>query len=89
MNLQFTERFRRSYQKLPPNVQVDFKKQMQKLLSNPTPPFHPSLRIKKIQGTGGIFELTVNMGTRLTFEFTQDGILLRNIGEHDLTLKSP
>jgi mRNA interferase RelE/StbE len=89
MNLQFTERFRRSYQKLPPDVQVDFKKPMQKLLSNPTPAFHLALRIEKIQGIGGISELTVNMETQLTFEFTKDGILLRNMGEHDLTLKRP
>jgi mRNA interferase RelE/StbE len=42
---------------------------------------------KKIQGTDRIFELTVTMKVRLTFEFTKEGILLRNIGEHDFTLK--
>ena len=51
-------------------------------------PRHPSLRIKKIQGTEDIFEATVNMAVRVTFQYLKpDTIYLRNIGEHDTTLK--
>jgi mRNA interferase RelE/StbE len=89
MKLEFTERFKRSFKKLAPESQGSFQTQLQKFLANPTPPYHPSLRIKKIQGTDRIFELTVTMKVRLTFEFTKEGILLRNIGEHDFTLKKP
>jgi mRNA interferase RelE/StbE len=89
MKLEFTEKFRRSFKKLPPDAQASFRVQLQKFLSNPNPPYHPSLRIKKIQGTDNIFEFTVTMGIRLTFEFTKQGILLRNIGEHNMTLKNP
>lgn len=34
--------------------------------------------------------MTITMGVRMTWEFTEDGILLlRNIGVHDKTLKKP
>ncbi len=51
-------------------------------------PQHPSLRVKKVQGTAGIFEASLNMAIRITFEYIKpDAIYLRNIGEHDSTLK--
>jgi mRNA interferase RelE/StbE len=49
-------------------------------------PMHPSLRTKKIQGTERIFEASINMSVRLTWQYIENGILLRNIGEHDETL---
>ena len=51
-------------------------------------PQHPSLRTKKIQGTACIFEASLNMAIRVTFEYVKpDTIYLRNIGEHDAMLK--
>lgn len=51
-------------------------------------PQHPSLRTKKIQGTDGIFEASLNMAIRVTFQYVKpDTIYLRNLGEHDITLK--
>ena len=52
-------------------------------------PRHPSLRVKKIQGQAAIFEASITMSIRLTWQYSEDGILLRNIGEHDQTLKKP
>ncbi len=53
-------------------------------------PRHPSLRIKKIQGTTDIFEASVNMSVRVSFQYIKpDTVYLRNIGEHDMTLKRP
>ncbi|MDT8900400.1 type II toxin-antitoxin system YafQ family toxin [Anaeroselena agilis] len=53
-------------------------------------PRHPSLRIKKIQGTADIFEASVNMSIRVSFQYIKpDTVYLRNIGEHDMTLKRP
>jgi mRNA interferase RelE/StbE len=53
-------------------------------------PRHPSLRIKKIQGTADIFEASVNMSVRVSFQYIKpDTVFLRNIGEHDMTLKRP
>lgn len=56
------------------------------LLENPR---HPLLRTKKIRGRDDIFEAWITTDIRMTWQYTEDGILLRNIGEHDKTLKNP
>lgn len=52
-------------------------------------PAHPSLGIKRIQGTGGIWEGRASDAIRFTFEKIDGGILLRNVGSHDATLGRP
>lgn len=89
MKIDYSSRFIKSFKKLNQNDQIAFETQLKKFLYNPKPPFHPSLRIKKVQGTNAIFEMTIKMGIRMTWQFNDDGILLRNIGEHDKTLKKP
>lgn len=89
MKISYSTRFIKSFKKLNKIEQNTFESQLKKFLNKPTPPFHPSLRIKKLQGTSEIFEMTISMGIRMTWQFVEDGILLRNIGEHDKTLKSP
>ncbi|CAB1247241.1 hypothetical protein CLOSBL3_11535 [Clostridiaceae bacterium BL-3] len=39
---------------------------------------HPSLRIKRIQGSKDIFEMTIKMSIRVTWQYTDNRILLRN-----------
>lgn len=51
--------------------------------------FHPSLRAKRIQGTVDIWEASVTMKYRLTFQMHEDTLYLRVIGDHDATLKRP
>lgn len=90
MKIQITQRFKRSFQKLTKDEQQTFQKQLELFLQNPIAPFHPSLRIKKIQGTANIFECRINRDIRMTWQYYQsDSILLRNIGKHDQTLKKP
>jgi mRNA interferase RelE/StbE len=90
MKIQITQRFKRSFQKLKKEEQQAFQKQIELLIQKPIPPFHPSLRIKKIQGTANIFECSINRDIRMTWQYHQsEYILLRNIGKHDSTLKKP
>ena len=90
MRIQVTRRFQRNFQRLTENEIKAFQKQLELLYKNPIPPFHPSLRIKKIQGTTGIFECSINQDIRITWQYHQsEYILLRNIGKHDRTLKNP
>lgn len=84
-----TNRFKRSFKKLSPDIKNSFDKQLEKFLSHPKFPFHESLRIKGIQGRRGIFEMTVTMGIRATWQYTKQGVLFRNIGDHDEILKNP
>jgi mRNA-degrading endonuclease YafQ of YafQ-DinJ toxin-antitoxin module len=52
-------------------------------------PRHPSLRTKEIRGQDNIFEASITMDIRMTWQYTEEVILLRNIGKHDTTLKKP
>ena len=48
---------------------------------------HPSLRVKKIQGQEDIFEASITMDIRMTWQYIKkDVILLRKIGRHDKTI---
>lgn len=78
-------RFDRAYRKLPEAVRNAFKGKMRLLSeSNLT---HPSLRVKKIKGTGYIWEASIDMDHRFTFEKIKGGIRLRVIGKHKVLEK--
>lgn len=84
MRFQRTERFRRMYKKLDFNQQNNIKKALKLMTDNIN---HPSLRVKRVQGTNGIWEASATMDLRITFEWENDLIILRNCGEHDATIK--
>lgn len=83
-----TDKFKREYKKLPDDVKKSFKKQFSRFIEHPYAEFHPSLRIKRIQGTNNIFEMTVTMSIRVTWQYIDNGVLLRRIGKHDKTLSN-
>lgn len=85
MNILRSEKFKKEYKKLLPKTQLAFKKKVLLLESNQK---HPSLRIKRIQGTKDLWELSINMKFRVTFEYFEGDILFRRIGDHEI-LKSP
>ena len=86
-----TNRFRRAYRKLDRPYRERVKKALAQFLADRT---HPGLRVKRIQGTDGIWEMRAGRDIRITFEFQegQDGtstVVLRNVGHHDPTLRNP
>jgi len=86
MIIEYSDSFREGVQRLSLEAKMQLKKKLELMAENPR---HPSLRSKKIQGIDGIFEASVNMDIRMTWQYTEDGILLRKIGEHDKTLSNP
>jgi len=86
MIIEYSDSFREGVQRLSLEAKKQLKKKLELMAENPR---HPSLRSKKIQGIDGIFEASVNMDIRMTWQYTEDGILLRKIGEHDKTLSNP
>lgn len=85
--IRFTQRFSRSFARLPAAVQEKIKKQIELLAENPR---HPSLQTKPIQGAPGIYEARVDRDYRMTYERdADDTLLLRVVGKHDSTLKNP
>ena len=86
MIVHYTELFQEKVKQFPVEVKRALRSKLELMVENPR---HPSLRVKKIQGQTGIFEASITMSVRMTWQYSEDGILLRNIGEHDQTLKKP
>jgi mRNA interferase RelE/StbE len=86
MIIEYSDSFREGVRRLSSEAKKQLKKKLELMVENPR---HPSLRSKKIQGIDGIFEASVNMDIRMTWQYTEDGILLRKIGEHEKTLGNP
>ena len=80
MNIYYSELFVEKTKLLSIEARRALKNKLELMIENPR---HPSLRTKKIQGQDNIFEASITMGIRMTWQYTEDGVLLRNIGEHD------
>jgi mRNA interferase RelE/StbE len=86
MRLQYTARFRRAYSGLEDREAEHVRKALRLLAADLR---HPSLRVKKIQGTARIWEARASRSLRITFEVERDRLVLRNVGDHDPTLEKP
>ena len=86
MRFQYTRRFQRAYAALSEPDAERVRKAIRLLASDLG---HPGLRVKRIQGTEGIWEARAGLSIRLTFERRDDGLVLRNVGPHDSTLSKP
>ena len=86
MKLFFSERFKKDYKLFSDDIKQLINSKLKILSENP---LHPSLRTKKIKGKEDIFETSINMHIRITWNYYEGKILLRAIGEHDKTLKNP
>lgn len=84
MKLQITKPFKKQYDHLPINIQIKTKRILNYLKEDLN---HPSIRAKKIQGKGDIWEGRVDRFYRFTFTIETDVITLRSVGPHDEALK--
>ena len=84
MTFRVLDTFRFYYRRLPPDIQRRMDKALQFFEENPR---HPSLRIKRIQGTADIWEDRVTRGYRFTFNWEDEVVTLRRLGTHDLLKK--
>ena len=78
-----TNSFLKDYRKLSEVIRARVDKQLTLLLENPR---HPSLRFKRLKGTG-IFEIRIAKGYRLTLTYADQVLELRRVGTHDLLRK--
>jgi len=86
-----TNRFLRAYRKLEERDRDRVKRALTQFVADRA---HPSLHVKRIQGTDRVWEMRAGRDIRITFEFQQNedsssAIVLRNVGHHDPTLKNP
>jgi mRNA interferase RelE/StbE len=81
---QFSQRFKKQYNALSKEIQNAFDRKLALFLKDRS---HPSLRVKRIQGTKGRWEGSVTMNYRFTFEFIEKSVFFRAIGTHDILKK--
>lgn len=86
MKIARTDGFKKAYNNLTDEDKRRAEKALRLLVSNIS---YPSLRVKRIRKTHGIWEARVSRKIRMTFELQEDVILLRNIGQHDKIIDSP
>ena len=79
MRLHYTERFRRSYESAPRNIQRAFDHRATLLVHNL---HHPSLRSKKYDEAQDIWQARVNSGWRFYFRIEGDLYHLIDIMPH-------
>ena len=78
----YSDRFRKHYKKLNDQEKNQFKQKLTLFISNP---YHPSLRVKRIQGTDDLFEFSVNMDIRVIWFYEGEKLVaLVDIGHHDI-----
>lgn len=80
-----TQRFKKDFKHLPVEIQERVGKTLARLMSDTR---HPSLHMKKMEGAPDIWELRVSDNYRITFQFVQEGVLLRRVGTHNV-LRQP
>ena len=85
MQLFRTERFKKDFKRLPTEIQERAGKALELFVSNSR---HPSLHVKKMEGAPDIWEMRVSDNYRITFQFVQEGVLLRRVGTHNV-LRQP
>lgn len=85
--LKYTPRFKRAYKKLTEEQKQQIKDALKLFEENSK---NPSLRVKPIKKTNNkIYEASAGV-LRITFEWEKpDGVILRNCGAHDPTIKNP
>ena len=85
MQLLRTERFKKDFKRLPPEIQERVGRTLGRFVDAPR---HPSLHVKKMEGAPDIWELRVSDNYRITFQLVQEGALLRRVGTHNV-LRQP
>jgi mRNA-degrading endonuclease YafQ of YafQ-DinJ toxin-antitoxin module len=76
-----TKLYDKSFAALPVNIQ---RRALEKLALYENNPRHPSLRVKKLEATRDVWEISVTRSYRITFQRAGQVVLLRNIGTHDI-----
>lgn len=82
LKITYSDRFQKHYKKLSSEEKSQFKRKLSIFVENP---LHPSLRVKRIQGTDGLFEFSVNMDIRVIWFYEGETLVaLIDIGHHDI-----
>ncbi len=87
MKIECTEKFKKDFLKLPPNIRKTAAKQVTQLLIDHS---NPSLHIEGIEGRKGVYSVRIDNRYRMSIQFADKStLLLRRIQSHDDLYKKP
>ncbi len=82
LQITYTSRFQKHYKTLSQKEKTQFRTNLELFVENP---LHPSLRVKRLQGTDDLFEFSVNMDIRVIWYYEGEALVaLVDIGHHDI-----
>jgi len=84
MKVFYTESFKKGFQRLPKEIQYLAGQKLAFFVANPR---HPSLGVKKMEGTKDIWEARITRNYRFTFNFEDGMAVLRCVGTHPILRK--
>ena len=84
MIVEYSSRFKRAYRKPAPADRDRINGAIERMVTGLS---HPSLRVRRMQGTAELWEARASAALRITFVRIAGGISLSNVGAHDPTLK--
>lgn len=84
MNITYTDSFTRDFRDLPKDIKTRANETLRLLIENHR---HLSLRAKKMKAVDDIWEASISMAYRLTYQIAGDNVILRRIGTHDILMK--
>ena len=86
MKYDVTNNFKRRYKKKDPTARESIENTIRLLVENIR---YPGLHTHKVKRTKDIFEAYIDDSTRLTFEYGEDKLILRNNCTHSAVLRKP
>lgn len=81
MNIQTDPSFERDYARLPQHIQERVDQKLVLFAGNSR---HPSLRVKKMEGWGDVWEGHITSDYCFTFRQVRDTYYLRHVGTHEI-----
>lgn len=86
LDLEFTPKYKRARRKKTLDMRNSIDECAKLLSANP---YHPGLHTHRVQGRKDVWQAYIDQANRITFQYGENSIILRNNCNHDVPKKSP
>ncbi len=86
LDLEFTSKYKRARRKKTQDLRNSIDECVNLLSKNPR---HPGLHTHRVRGRKGVWQAYIDEANRVTFQYGDNSIILRNNCTHDVPKKSP
>ena len=86
LDLEFTSKYKRARRKKTQDMRNSIDEYVKLLSENPR---HPGLHTHRVHGRKGVCQAYIDDANRVTFQYRENSIILRNNCTHDMPKQSP